>query len=163
MGVPVAKLTTILDVLTQVGLVAQEGDKYFLTDIAFLEQFIAYVNEENLLEPSKRHDVSIRGFLIMGLMVKYLNQFPSDEKTGLAKINLGTIMKAEIAATQKEPFRPEEFPELQKLGLASQLIIKSQEEMFTEIKPQEFLHKFRIQRLLKAIDAANEQKGKGAK
>lgn len=163
MGVPIAKMTTLLDVLQQVGLLVEEKDKFYLTDIAFLEQFIAYVNEENLLEPSKRHDLSIRGFLIMGLMVKHLNQFPADEKTGLTKVNLGAILKAEIEATQKEPFRPEEFPELQKLGYASQLVIKSQTEMTTEIKAQEFLHKFKIQRLLKAIDAANEQKGKGGK
>jgi CRP-like cAMP-binding protein len=99
MGVPVAKITTFLDLLAQSGItqiVDQDGGtKVVLKDIDFVEALVQYLNEENLLEPSKRHDLSLKGFLIMSLISKHLSKYKKNETTGLTEVNLAEIQKAE--------------------------------------------------------------------
>jgi CRP-like cAMP-binding protein len=170
MGVPVAKITTMLDVLAQSGVatVTEEasGTKVILKDPEFLEQLIGYLNEENLVEPSKRHDLSVRGFLIMSLMAKHLAKYPKNDVTGSSTVNLAEIRKLETPAGSKEPFRLEEFPELVKLGYATSIDAKSATEALVQVKPEAFLQAYRYQRVVIAINAVNEQKrkaGGGAK
>ena len=162
MGIPVAKITTFMDVLEQLDLVKTSSDgenqQSILQDIDFLEQLITYLNEENLLEPSKRHDLTIRGFLIMGLMAKHMDRYGTDQATGMKVLNIAEIKKLETTDGSKEPFRIEEFPELVKLGYATGLNIKSSEEMFTSVKAEFFLHAYRLQRVV--VQAVNEQKRK---
>ena len=164
MGVPVAKITTFMDVLEQCGITTihneDNASKVVLDDIDFLEQMITYFNEENLVEPAKRHDVSLRGFLIMSLIAKNLDRYGVDPTTGLKNVNLAEIRTLETAAMGKEPFRLDEFPELVRLGYATNLNIKSQEEVFTSIKPDTFLQTYRLQRVNVSIQAINEQKRK---
>ncbi|HLD98808.1 MAG TPA: cyclic nucleotide-binding domain-containing protein [Bdellovibrionota bacterium] len=164
MGVPVAKITTFMDILEQseITRIVNENNstKVILEDIDFLEQMITYLNEENLLEPSKRHDLSVRGFLIMGLMAKHMDRFGVDQATGMKLVNISEIRKLETPEGGKEPFRMEEFTDLVKLGYASSLNIKSQEEMFTAVKSETFLQAYRLQRVVMSIQAVNEQKRK---
>jgi CRP-like cAMP-binding protein len=165
MGVPVAKITTFLDVLGQVGVVRLGEDsgstEVKLNEIDFLEQLIGYLNEENLLEPSKRHDVSLKGFMIMSCIAKHLSKYPKDESTGFATVNVAEVRAAETAAMGKEPFRMDEFPELVKLGYASNVTIKSNDAVFTTLKPEPFLQAYKFQRVAMAISVINEQKRKG--
>ncbi|OFZ34162.1 MAG: hypothetical protein A2070_05790 [Bdellovibrionales bacterium GWC1_52_8] len=153
-----------MDVLEQVNVIktSSDGDSQqsILQDIDFLEQLITYLNEENLLEPSKRHDLTIRGFLVMGLMAKHMDQYGTDQVTGMKVLNIAEIRKKETTAAGKEAFRIEEFPELVKLGYATGLNIKSTDEMFTSIKAEFFMHAYRLQRLVVSIQAVNEQKRK---
>lgn len=163
MGVPVAKITTLVDVFAQVGLVAvaEEGasSTVKLMDIDFLERCVAYLNEENLLEASKRHDVTLKGFIIMSAIAKYLGQYPKDEATGTATVNVAKIAEDEKAANSgRETYRLDEFPELVKLGYASNVNIKSSTEAFTTIDVAKFKMAYKIQRVIKAIEAVNEQK-----
>jgi len=82
-GIPVAKITTLIDVLTDMNLLEKNddgGNEMALVDIDFLEKSVTYLNEENLCEPSKRRDMTVRGFMIMSLIAKYLHQSP-DGKT----------------------------------------------------------------------------------
>src|SRR6185437_4453936 len=95
----------------------------------FLEQLIAYMNEENLLEPGKRHDLSPRGFLILSLMAKHLSRYTADPKTGLTNVNLAEVKNLETPPAGpmagKEPFRCEEFQELARLGYGTPIHVKS--------------------------------------
>ncbi len=77
-----------------------------------LEKYINYQVEENLAEPSKRHDMTARTFFIMNLIAKHLPTFPVDASTGMVKVNVAEIRKKETVGG-KEPFRLEEFPELE--------------------------------------------------
>jgi len=170
MGVPVAKITTFLDVLAQAGVAhvneSATGTQVVLKDFDFLEHLIAYLNEENLVEPSKRHDLSVRGFLIMSLLAKHLARYPKNEATGSSTVNIAEVRKLETPAGGKEPFRMEEFPELTKLGYSSDIDAKSSTEAFVQIKPEAFLQAYRYQRVVIALNAVNEQKrkaGGGAK
>jgi CRP/FNR family cyclic AMP-dependent transcriptional regulator len=164
MGVPVAKITSLIDILAQAGvMISTEGEdgKVYIKDIDFLEQAIAYFNEENLMEPSKRHDLSPRGFFIMSLIGKHMSKYKPDEKTGYTSVNLAEVKKVETAAMGREAFRMDELQELVKLGYASNVNIKSGEEAFTLIKMDTFLHSYKVQRIAIAILAVNEQKRKG--
>lgn len=165
MGVPVAKITTLLDVLSDTGIthVVEEnnGTKVFLKDADFLEQLITYLNEENLLKPAKRHDLSGRGFLIMSLIAKHMIKYKKDEATGLVAVNLAEIKSVETALTGKEPFRMEEFQQLVKLGYASNLTIKSSTEVYTAVDSDKFTQSHRLQRVVLAVSVVNEQKRKG--
>lgn len=168
MGVPVAKITTFMDLLTQAGIMLMNEEpggetKVILKDIDFLEHLIAYLNEENLVEPSKRHDLSPRGFLIMSLVAKHLSRYKADDATGMTRVNLAEIRKAETNAAGKEPFRMEEVPELVKYGYVTAVNIKSADEVYTTVKADTFAHAYRLQRVSLAIRAINEQKRKGAK
>jgi hypothetical protein len=165
LGVPVAKLTAFLDVLQGAGIVKNldTGDAY-LKDSDFLESFINYLNDENMLEPSKRHDISIRGFLIMSLIAKHVSKYAPDPATGLSKVNIAEILQLESAAAGgKEPFRMDEFPELAKLGYCTNIAIKSATEALTELKSEVFVHNYRMQRVVVSINSVNEQKRKGGK
>jgi hypothetical protein len=99
----------------------------------------------------------------MGLICKYMDRYKKDERTGFTVINLAEIRKLEIATTGKDPFRMEDFPELVKLGYATNVNIKSNDEVFTTIKAEEFTRNFRLQRVVMAIHSINEQKAVGTK
>jgi CRP-like cAMP-binding protein len=164
MGVPVAKITTFLDVLEQAGLTSMSeeasGTKIVLRDSQVLEQFISYLNEQNLLEPSKRHDLTPRGFMIMTLVAKHLQKFEKDAATGNVNVNIAEIKRLEQTTGGKDPFRLEEFSELVKLGYASSPNVKSSSEVFTAVKADAFNSAFRQQRIVMAVNAVNEQKRK---
>jgi CRP/FNR family cyclic AMP-dependent transcriptional regulator len=165
MGIPVAKITTLMDVFAQVGILSlgADGDTVSVLDADFLEASISYLNEEYLLEPSKRHDLSIKGFMIMGYMAKHMARGRKDEVAGVTHLNLAEIRKLETTEGGKEPFRMEEFPELVKLGYASNVNLKSSDEVFTTVKAESFIKAFRLQRVVMAIAAENEKKRKGGK
>ncbi len=163
MGVPIAKMATLLDVLSQNDLVTMSQptpgtDKTVLRDPAFIEELIGYLNEEYLLEPSKRHDVTLRGFLIMGLIAKHIGDYKIDERTKLTMVNIADVKNREVNALGKEPFRMEEFPELVKLGYATNINIKSADEAYSLINAAEFTKAFKLQRIVMAINAVNQQK-----
>jgi len=164
MGIPVAKTTTLLDVLSQVGLIElgdeASGNEVILTNPDFLEQLIVYLNEENLIEPAKRHDLTLRGYLIMSLVSKNIAQFPKDETTGQATINIAAIQKQETPEDGKEPFRIDEFTELVKLGYATDIDFKSADEAYAVVKPDAFMKAYRMQKVVMAIAMTNEQKKK---
>jgi len=164
MGVPVAKVTSYLDILKQANIVhiSENSQDVALKDPVLLEAFVQYVCDENLLEPTKRHDISIRGFLVMGLIAKHIDKFPKDETTGMSTVNLIEVQRAETSPAGKEPFRMDEFIELVKIGYASNLTVISTDQQTTMIQPDTFRRSYRINRVLKIIEAMNEEKQKNA-
>ena len=167
MGVPVAKITSVIDALAQNGVMSSDDGSgsapTILKEPNLLERFISYCNEENLKEPSKRHDVSIKGFLIMSLMAKHLSNYQADPKTGLTQVNLAEISEKEKKDAGKEPFRMDEFPEISKMGFATEMNIKATDEVTTNVKAEEFMQVFKFIRISKSFELINEQKGAGHK
>lgn len=163
MGIPVAKMTSFLDILTQGNILhISDNQDVALKDAALLESLIQYVCDENLLEPTKRHDLSLRGFLVMGLISKHLDKFPKDEADGFSNVNVAEVKKLETGASGKEPFRMDEFAELVKVGYASTLTVVSTDQQTTLLQPEVFKRAYRIQRVLKILEAMNEEKQKNA-
>lgn len=162
-GVPLAKVTTFLEVLKNAGIVniSESTQELALRDPVGLDAFIQFVCDENLLEPAKRHDMSIRGYLIMGLMAKHIDRFQSDASNGMTQINIALIRKLEMEANGgKEPFRMDEVAELTKLGFSSQLQVLSTDEQMVIVQTESFKKIAKVQRVLKLVDAVNEEKSK---
>jgi len=162
MGVPVSKITSILDILTAAKIVSlgdeETGSNVVLKDIEFLEQFLNYLTEENLKEPSKRHDLSKKGFLIMSFIQKHMEKFEKDAISGIAHVNLATILQLEKDSRGKDLFRLEETEELRKLGYTTQLNAKSSTEMMTTVNYEEFSKVYRFQKVIKLMEEMNESK-----
>ncbi|OFZ81554.1 MAG: hypothetical protein A2583_04870 [Bdellovibrionales bacterium RIFOXYD1_FULL_53_11] len=166
MGVPAAKVTSLLDILAESKVVSVKGtgidDSFSLDDPDFLERALSHINEQNLLEPSKRQDVSVKSFMVMSFIAKHLPKYPKDEKSGQVLVNLADILQTETGTKGKEPFRMDEFPEIIKYGYIGGLSVKSASEVITPVDYDSFMKIFRMQKLLMAIAAANEQKRAGA-
>jgi CRP/FNR family cyclic AMP-dependent transcriptional regulator len=161
MNIPVAKITSMLDVLAESGVViygtGPDTGKVFLCDVDFLEKFIAYVNEENLLEPSKKHDISARGYAVMSTIAKHLARYPVEPSTGSTIVNVAEVRALETPAGGREPFRMEEFQELVKLGYGSVLQVQSANDVRSTIVPGfELISRF--QRVLLKMHILNEEK-----
>ncbi|MGZ3709939.1 MAG: Crp/Fnr family transcriptional regulator, partial [Bdellovibrionota bacterium] len=72
LSIPAAKITSFIHILEKGGLVHSTGeDQHFLKSPELLEETIAYLNEENLLDPAKRHDLSHKGFAVMGMIARH--------------------------------------------------------------------------------------------
>jgi CRP-like cAMP-binding protein len=158
-GIPVAKVTAFLEILRQGGVahLSDDGQTAILKDQNLLESFVHYVCDENMAEPSKRHDITIRGFLVMGLVAKNLDRFKPNEE-GVVNINIGEIQQRELNAAGKPHFRMDEFGELLTLGYASNFNSVSETDATANIKVEAFKKAYRIQRLLKFVEATNEEK-----
>lgn len=164
MGIPLAKVTGFIDVLKHSAVLtaAENAQEFWLKDTALLEMFVQYVCDENLLEPTKRHDIGIRAFLVMGLIAKHLEEFSKDDATGLATVNLSAVKKIESAAAGKEAFRFEDLEDLVRVGYASALKVQSADEQTTTLQAASFKKIYRIQMIMKTIEAVNEEKQKAA-
>ncbi len=172
MGLPVAKITAFLDLLENCKLVEIAGEpgqtKYWFKDTQLLEDFITYFNEENLIEPEKRHDLTPRGFAMMTLIKKHLDRFPKDEATGTVTVNFSEIRKIELEAQgglengAREPFRKEDPVELIRLGYLSGFQVKSANEILTTLDLATFLRHCEFQKIVQAVEEMNEKKS-GAK
>lgn len=176
MGVPVAKLTSVLDVLSQAGLVqlgdAENPAKVYVKDVALLEKLIGYLNEENLKEPEKQCQLSLKGFLVMSYLSKHLMKSPEkypmqkpvrEEDVPFARVNVAEIRAAEQEAIGKDPFRMDEVAELAKWGFCSELDVKNNAETFIQLDPARFIVLYRFQKVVISTKALNEQKRKGGK
>jgi len=162
LGVPLAKLTAFLDILAhanEVKLVAGDESKIVVVSPEFIEKFIFYMNDENMLDPAKRHDLTARQEQVLGCVVKHIDEYPKDP-SGLSTLNLASIKKSEKIETGKEPFALDELNELVRLGYLSQLKVISADEMVATAKPEFLLMSHRIQRINVLIQRLNEQKRK---
>jgi CRP/FNR family cyclic AMP-dependent transcriptional regulator len=156
MGVPIAKITSMLDILSNAGVIhfgtETLGGKIFLREVDFLEDFIAYLSEENMLEPSKRHDISPRGLAVMSAITKHLDKYAIDRKSGLTAVNVSEVKTLETDADGKEPFRMEEFQELVKVGYASTLGVKSANEVMSYVNADTFAKATRYQKVILSLN-----------
>ncbi|MDR3607353.1 MAG: cyclic nucleotide-binding domain-containing protein [Oligoflexia bacterium] len=160
MGIPEAKITSLLAVLETVGLttLSPKGDRAFAHDLPFIEKLIGYLNTENVAEPSKRHDLTARAFAVMGMIVNHLDQFKKEPDSDITRVNLALIKELESSPEKREPFRMDDFMELVNVGYCTALDIKSLSEMFTKIETQSFLLHYRFQAVATTVAALNEQK-----
>lgn len=165
MQVPMAKIASLLDILAQIGAIKQEeleggATKVTLLDAVFVEGLISYMNDENLCDPTKRHDISVKGFILLSYIAKHLDKFPKSPGATVNVVNIAQVKKLETSASGKEPFRLDDFAELVKLGYATTLDVRSQDEVVTQVTAETVMLAFRYQRAVMAISAANDQKRK---
>ncbi|MCM0607076.1 MAG: cyclic nucleotide-binding domain-containing protein [Xanthomonadaceae bacterium] len=163
-GLASSKTQAFIDTLIQAGMITQEGEgsaaKFSLNDLDVLEKYIMQVNESNQQEPVKRKIFSVRGFTIMSVIGKYLSKFKTDSAQTKVKINLFQIQTAEKEATGKAPFRNDEYEELIRHEYVGAINFQAEGEIMSEIDTTHFIMQYKIQRLIKALDALNDSKRK---
>lgn len=161
MGVAAAKITTILGLLESAGQakLTDNGEHAEISDVDFIEQLIIYLNNENLAEAGKRHDMNPRTYAVMGMIVKNLDSFAKNPETGQTIVNIAKVKELEaVASGKKEPFRMDDFAPLMAMGYCSDLDVQSADEMNTELDANEFAKAYRFQAVAMAITAVNENK-----
>jgi CRP/FNR family cyclic AMP-dependent transcriptional regulator len=165
MGIPTAKISSMVEIFVHNGIMETpnlwvHGATAIMKDDGFIDEFIRYLNEENLADSNKKHVISVKGYYIMSLILKALgpealkNPKPGD----LTSVNLAGIKIQQQATTGKEPFRWDEVTELTKLGYISSIDTRSTDESITQIDVFEFLKAYKFQRIQMALHALNEQK-----
>lgn len=163
-GIASSKTQAFIDTLVQAGIITQEGEggaaKFTLTDTEALEKYILQTNESNQQEPVKRKVFSPKGYMIMGIIGKYLSKFRTDPTQVKVKINVFQIQTWEKEATAKTSFRNDEFEELIRHEYCGPLDFKSEGEILSEIDFNHFITQYKIQRVMKSLDALNESKRK---
>ncbi len=164
-GVPVAKVTSVLDALAQARVLSMDdasGTGITVNDIDTLEAFIAFQNEQNLCEPDKQKTLSLKGFLIMSLIAKFIDDKVDAQGNETYAVNLAEIVRAEETRSGRPPFRYEEVSELSGYGYCSVAAIQSADIVLVTIRPDEFRRLFKTYRLVKGFTAQNEKNSKAA-
>ncbi len=163
MGVHQSKIEEFVNILEQVGLTKVDRSvldkiQVYIMDLDQIEALIQYLNEENLKEHKKQIVIGIKGVNVMGFIAKNIELFPPN-KEGVSVVNLYRILEIEKQANQgKEPFRMDDLSEVIKVKLASDLALKDNNTILTNIKTAEFIRAYRIQKIVKLVEAVNEKK-----
>jgi len=126
----------------------------FLTDILFLDQFIQYVNDQNLLEPNKKQKLSDNGLLGLELVAKNRTKGTPIPNSNFLNLNISPHLKG-------SKVQPSQLQELLDQGFVKNILIKSIEEVNLEFDGTKILFLYRTFSLLNAIEKLNEQKRRG--
>lgn len=160
--IPVAKVLALMESLIELKILegvndGNDASNLTLIDEKQLEQFVFYLNDENLLETSKRHDISDKGFLIIESIYKSL--LVQGQEVDITETpRIVNIAKLRKNAQGKELFRLDEIAELVKVGYFEQPALVSGEEANITIKPTELARIYRMQRLVKCFEHMNTKK-----
>jgi CRP-like cAMP-binding protein len=160
MQVPDAKVLSFVEILCELKVAKKEGDEIQILDLDFLEQFSFFLNDQALLEPTKKQELTLKGFIIMSAIYKHLGEFTADPTTGKTTVNMVKVHRESSKVAGRELFRMDEMPELAKIGFTSTLKVISTDEMIVELDAKAFEKSYRFHRVLKAIEALNTQKRK---
>jgi hypothetical protein len=149
--VSASKVISLVELFKTVEILKED---LFLTDIVFLDQFIQYVNDQNLLEPIKKQILTPEGLRALELMIK--------NRARAVEIPNSTFLSLNIAPHMKEAkVQTSQLQELLDHHFVKNITIKSVDEIFIEFESQRSLFLYRTHSLFHAIDRLNEQKRKG--
>jgi CRP/FNR family transcriptional regulator, cyclic AMP receptor protein len=137
-GIPISKLTDVLEFLSQLKIISipnpSELENFIVHDLDLIRRFTSYYNEQNILEHSKRHNLSLKGFMIMSYIAKDIKNKTPPSDSGELAVNIAAIKEVTSQEVGKEAFRLDEFPELVSYGFATNLEIKSKDNAETTVK-----------------------------
>lgn len=164
MGIHTTKVTEMVDVLERVGLckidrAALDKIEVYFNDLDAIELLIAFVNDENLKDHSKKINLSVKAVVLMGYIVKHIDLFPANAE-GVSVVNLAKIIELEKAENGgKEPFRLDDtFTEIVKVKLASDLQLKDNANILTNVRARELVRMYKVQKVIKEVEFINEKK-----
>lgn len=145
--VPASKVISLVEVFKSVEIL--KGD-LILTDIKFMDQLIAFLNDQNLLEPSKKRTLTEIGFQALATLVKArAAAVPVNDKA--QKVNMAAPLRA-------AKLQPSSLQELYDHHFVNTITVVSSEEIWVEFDPIKNTFDYRTFWLLNAIGKLNEQK-----
>lgn len=167
-GIPDAKMTSFLDILVQLGFASSapsaDGPVYEIFDLAVVNEMVNFLQTEMSTSSSNRRDLSLRGFLVMSFILKHMGEFRKDPNAKEIDVDIAWIQRKETELQGgKTPFKVDEVEELIRMGFSGPLQYPSDDSRVTRISFDPFMRDYRTQRILKSLDALNEQKRKTGK
>jgi CRP/FNR family transcriptional regulator, cyclic AMP receptor protein len=145
--VPASKVISLVEVFKQVEIL--KGD-LILTDIKFMDQLITFLNEQNLVEPSKKRNLTEIGFQALSTLVKArAGAVPVNDKA--QKVNMAAPLRA-------AKLQPNSLQELYDHHFVNTITVVSSEEIWVEYDPAKNTFDYRTFWLLNSIGKLNEQK-----
>lgn len=146
--VPTAKVISLIELFKEVEILK---DGLFLTDIRFLDQFIQFINDQNLVESDKKRVLTSIGFSALKLAAKNIAHAKSE----------GTLRRLNIAPALTEAgIQPTHLQELMQQGFVQSVLINSATDITIDFDPTKLVFEYRTFWVLNAIDLLNEQKRK---
>lgn len=147
--VPSAKVLSLIETFKVCQLLKGE---LLLTDLRFMDLFIHYVNEQNLLPQEKRQKLSQVGFRILSLIQENrATSTPISEQ--IHRVNLGPALK-------DSGMQPSQLQELFDNGFVRNIVLNSAEDVSVDFDISNFSVIHRTFWLFTEIEKLNEQKRK---
>ena len=127
-----------------------KGD-LFLTDIKFIDQFIQYLNDQNLSDPAKKQKLTDTGFAAWALIVQNRGKALPISDSPILKLNVAPIIKG-------TKIQVNQLQELFDQGFVKNITIKSIEEIEVDFDSTKDVFLFRTFWVFSEIEKLNEQK-----
>jgi CRP-like cAMP-binding protein len=150
MQVGASKIISLLEVFRSTKVVA--GDSK-ISDIKFLDQLIQYLNDQNLVEPSKKRVLTEAGF--KALQVVYENKATAEKVSDtLEQVNVAPyLQKAGITLSQVQELFDQSF--------AHTINMVSGNEAYVQYEPAKLAQEYKVYWILNEVSKLNETKRKG--
>jgi CRP/FNR family cyclic AMP-dependent transcriptional regulator len=146
--VSVSKVVSLVELFKSVEIL--KGD-LFLTDIRFLDQFIQFLNDQNLGDPSKKQKLTDAGFLALTIMVQNRGKATPVPDSVLLKMNIAPFIKG-------TKLQVNQLQELFDQGFVKNISIQSVDEIIMSFDGTKDVFLYRTFWLISELDKLNEQK-----
>jgi len=151
MQIGASKVFSLMEIFKAVKLISAENR---LLDIRFMDQMIQFLNDQNLVEPSKKRSLTENGFKIMQVIQENRHSATKTSETG-EQVNIAPhLSKSGLTINQAQELFDQNF--------VTAIKMVSGEEAYAQYEIAKFNLEFRIYWLLNEIGKVNEAKRKGS-
>ena len=145
--VSAAKVVSLVELFKEIDIL-RPG--LLLTDIRFLDQFIQFVNEQNIVETYKKRSLSERGFMALKLIVKNVS---------LATPLPDSQVRLNIAlALSESKIQPSVLQELADQRFVQSVLINSATDLSVDFNADRLIFEYRTFWVLNKVEILNETK-----
>jgi len=145
--VSASKVISLIELFKQIEIL--KGD-LVLTDIRFMDQMIQYLNDQNLVEPSKKRVLTSRGFAMLSLIVQ-CHVKATLVKDDDFKVNVGTALK-------EQNIPGSYLQELFEQGFITDSQVVNSDEINVTYVGKKLMFDYRVYSMLATLEKLNEQK-----
>ena len=146
-----SKVVSLIEVFKTVKILSED---FKLIDIRFLDQLIQHLNDQNLVEPTKKRMLSENGFKALQLIENNRSKATKLSET-LDQVNIAPLIPTVgLALNQVQELFDQSF--LHAINMVSG------NEAFAQYEPTKFTLEFKIYWLLNEVGKLNESKRKGS-
>ena len=147
--VPVSKVFSLIETFRKVHIVSDDSR---LLDIKYLDYLIQYLNDQNLLEPSKKRTLSETAFKVMQLVVQHKATAIKLSET-MEQVNISPhLASSALSLSQAQ--------ELFDRSFIHAINVVSGDEAYIQYEPVKFMKEYQVCLLLSEMAKLNEEKRK---
>lgn len=145
-----SKVFSLVEVFKEVKIISADSK---ISDIKFLDQMIQFLNDQNLVEPTKKRTLSETGFKAL--------QVVAENKATASKVN-DTLEQVNVAPyLEKAGITLNQVQELFDQSFIHAINMVSGSEAYAQYEPAKMALEYRIYHMLNEVSKLNEAKRKG--